>query len=662
MVLRVVTIFSFALAFILSSCAPQEHSQIVLAEFGNQKVRMGQFEKAYANNVGNYKKASEDSLSKLKNFLNLYVVFRMKRRDPYVRGFDQDSSLQNELKNYKNQIAVSYYTEHNLIDPGIHKLYERRKWELRVSHIMIVPRGKITDKEAKEKAEAILDSIKSGASFAEMAKKYSMDRFSAPYGGDLFYITAGEGLPISFVNACYDTEPGHVYPHVIRTKFGYHIIKVTDKRLRVPEIRASHILVGYRDKKGKIDTAYARAVIDTVMQKLKAGESFTKLAKEYSDDPGTKNRGGDLGYFQIRQMVKPFAEAAFNLKKVGDISGIVQSRFGFHIIKLTGKKPYPTFDEVRDKLKKIYMQQRYQDDYDSLVTSLKKKFDLKINSVSRNDIVKASDTLKVGQQNSALEAISDDTLFTYNGGSMTVGEFVKNLYSDQKFTNRKMTPDIVDVGINDVAGNALIKQEAVETDENTPEFKDLMQNYKNGIYIFKLQQDEVWNKVKIDSAKLYNNFLKNRKNYMWPDRVDVAEIYARSDSAIKAYYNMLQAGSNFDSVAAKYTERPGYKAKDGVWGLQDSSSSLLALTAYKLSKPGEYSKPFRYQDGYSIVSLIKKEPRQEKTFEEAKAEVSGTYQEVESKLLENNYIESLKKLYHPKIFYNKLEEAFKTTK
>ncbi len=660
MVLRVVTILSLALAFILSSCAPQEHSQIVLAEFGNQKVRMGQFEKAYVNNAGSYKKASEDSLSKLKNFLNLYVDFRMKLRNAYVRGFDQDSSLQKELKDYKNQVAVSYYTEHNIIDPAIHKLYERRKWELRVSHIMIVP-GKITDKQAEEKAEAILDSIKSGASFAEMAKKYSMDRFSAPNGGDLFYITAGE-LPPSFEDACYATQPGHVYPHVVRTRYGYHIIKVTDKRPRVPEIRASHILVGYRDKKGKIDTAYARAVIDTVMQKLKEGDSFVELAKEYSDDPGSKDRGGDLGYFSIRQMVEPFAEAAFNLKKVGDISGVVQTRFGFHIIKLTGKKPYPTFDEDKDKLKKIYMQQRYQDDYDSLVTRLKKKFNYTLNPAARNAVDKASDTVTVGEPSKALNAIAGDTLFTYNGGSITVGEFIKQLYANQKFAGRRMTPVIVNDGINVISGDAMIKQEALETDENTPEFKDLMQNYRNGIYIFKLQQDEVWDKIKIDSAKLYSFFLKHRENYMWPERVDFAEIFVRDDSAINDYYKMLQDGSNFDTLAAKYTERPGYKAKDGVWGLQDSSSSLLASTAYKLNKPGDYSKPFRYQGGYSIVELIKKEPPREKTFEEAKAEVSGAYQEVESKDLENNYIESLKKLYHPKIFYNKLEEAFKPTK
>lgn len=659
MLFRVITLFTFALALIFSSCAP-EHSQIVLAEFGNQKIKMGEFEKAYANNAGGYEQAAKDSLSKLKNFLNLYVDFRMKLRDAFVRGFDQDSALQHELNNYKEKVGETYYIENKLVDPAIHRLYERRKWELRVSHIMFRPDSS-GDAHAKKMAEEILDSLKNGANFADMAKKYSEDKFSAPDGGDIFYITAGE-LPASFEDACYATEPGHFYPHVVKTRYGYHLIEVTDKRPRVPEIRASHILVSYYNKQGKIDSAAAKATIDTVLEKLKAGDDFAKLAKEYSDDPGSKDRGGDLGFFQIRQMVKPFAEAAFDLKNIGDISGIVQTRFGYHIIKLTGRKPYPSFEDSKEDLKKIYKQQRYQEDYDSLVAGLKTKYDLKTDPEIINEVIKDCDTLKVGQQNQELESISNKTLITYNGGSMTVGEFIKKFYSYLDYAERKINPALINDAVNRVSGDLLVNAEALNLDKTDPEFADLMENYKDGIYIFKLQEDEVWNKVKIDSTKLYNYYLKNKKNYVWPDRVEFSEIYAKTDSAIKSYYNMLKDGQNFEMVAAKYTERPGYKEKGGNYDLQDVSSSLLASNAFKLDKSGDYSEPFTYEGGYSIVKLIKKDPSHEKTFEEAKAEVSGAYQEIESKQLESDYINRLKELYHPQIFYNKLEEAFKTGK
>ncbi len=653
MLFRIATLLTLGLALILSSCAP-EHSQIVLAEFGNQKIKMGQFEKAYENNVGNVEQAKKDSLSKLKSFLKLYVDFRMKLRDAFVRGFDEDSSLQNELVNYKKQIGSTYLLDTKLVEPAIHKLYERRKWELRVSHIMI--RG--SSEKDKEKAEAILDSVKNGASFAEMARKYSQDKYSSKDGGDIFYITAGE-LPPQFVDACYATQPGHVYPHLVKSIYGYHIIKVTDKRPRVPEIRASHILASF-NRDGKLDSTYAREKIDTVMEKLKAGEDFAKLAKEYSDDAHSKVMGGDLGYFQIRAVPRPFAIAAFSLKKIGDISGIVKTRFGYHIIKLTGRRPYPSFDEEKENLKKMYKRARYQEQYDSLIVKLKNKYNYKLDEPTFKNLVASCDTLKVGQYNRQLVNIKNDTLFTYDNKFMSVGNFVEKLYKLSDFNNRKMTSAVLAGGISKISGQTLIDEEAMNLDKTDPKFADLMKNYKNGIYIFKLQQDEVWNKIKLDSTKLYDYYTKNKDKYVWPDRVNFAEIQAKSDSAIKFYYSLLQKGENFDSVAAKYTERPGFKEKAGIWGLHDVSSSPLSSEAYKLKEPGDYSKPFPYQNGYSIVMLISKDPSHIKTFEEAKAEVSGAYQEIDSKNLEKDYIDSLDKLYKPKIFYNKLDKAFKT--
>ena len=656
MLLRIATLLTLGLALILSSCAP-EHSQIVLAEFGNQKIKMGQFEKAYENNVGNVEQAKKDSLSKLKNFLKLYVDFRMKLRDAYIRGFDEDSSLQNELLNYKKEIGSTYLLDSKLVAPAIHKLYERRKWELRVSHIMIRPDSSGNEK-AKEKAIAILDSIKNGASFAEMAKKYSQDRYSSNDGGDIFYITAGV-LPPQFDDAIYDTQPGHVYPHVVKSIYGYHIIKVTDKRPRVPEIRASHILASFY-KNGKLDSTYAREKIDTVMEKLKAGGDFAKLAEEYSDDVHSKVRGGDLGYFQIRAVPRPFAEAAFNLKKIGDISGIVKTRYGYHIIKLTGRKAYPSFDEVKDNLKKIYKRTLYQEQYDSLIVKLKNKYNYKLDETTFKNLVASCDTLKVGEYNKPLVNIKKDTLFTYSDKSMSVGDFVAKLSKLAEFNNKKMTSAVITNGISKISGQTLVDEEAMNLDKTDPKFADLMKNYKNGIYIFKLQQDEVWNKINLDSTKLHDYYMKNKDKYVWPDRVNFAEIHTISDSAIKFYYSLLQKGKNFDSVAAKYTERPGFKEKAGVWGLRDVSSSPLAIKAYKLKESGDYSKPFPYQDGYSIVMLIAKDPSHIKTFEEAKAEVSGAYQEIDSKKLEKDYINSLDKLYKPKIFYNELDKAFKT--
>ncbi len=655
--LRVIGLLFFALAFILSSCAP-EHSQIVLAKFGNQNVKMGEFENAYAKNVGSLEKAKQDSLSQLKNFLNLYVDFRMKLRDAYVRGYDNNPELQNELTDYKKKVGVTYLLEKKLVDPGINTLYDRRKFELRVSHIMIRPDSTGWD-HAKTKAEALLDSLNNGADFATLAEKYSQDTFSKPRGGDIYYITAGD-LPYQFEDAAYNTEVGTYYPKVVKSPYGYHIIKVTEKRERVPEIRVSHILASFFKHPGKADSVDAKAKIDTVMEKLKAGEDFAKLAKEYSDDPGSAKNGGDVGFFKRRMMVQPFDEAAFNLKNIGDVSGIVKTRFGYHIIKLTGKKPYPTFDEDRDNLKKIFKRQRYQDAYDSLVAGLRTKYDYKLNQDTFGAMVGRSDTTKVGQDNPAFDEIKNLTLFTYSDSTVNVGQFLEKLAADNDFSAKPMNPDLLKKAIEKISAGYLLNKEAMGLDKTDPEFASLMKDYRDGIYIFKLQEDEVWNKVKVDSTDLKNYYEKTKDNYVWPDRVNFSEIFTRTDSLAQEYYRQLQNGANFDTLAAKYTERPGYKKLAGNHGLVYAAESDLSQKANQLKSPGDYSKPFNTRGGFAIVKLVAKDPSHLKTFEEAKPEVSGAFQDAESKKLEKNYVQELRNRYNPVIHYDELEKAYKS--
>ena len=658
MFLRAAVVLTFGLALILNSCA-SESSQAVLAKFGDQTISVKDFENAYVNNVGSYEVAKKDSLSKLKSFLDLYVDFQMKLKDAYAKGYDKDQALQKELTDYKKKVGVSYLLDKELVDPAIHQLYERRKWEYRVSHIMIRQENN-SDMFAEKLANSILDSIKAGASFEQMAEKYSKDLYSAKNGGDIFYATAGD-LPKEFEDAFYATEPGHVYPKVVHTRFGYHIIKVTDKRLRVPEVRASHIMAAYQTSpNSKPNTLAAKLKMDSVVAELKAGVDFAKVAGKYSDDLGTKAKGGDFGYISIRRIIKEITEPLFNLKNIGDLTPVIQTKYGFHILKLTGKKEYPTFDEDKENLKKIYQAANYQLDYDTLVAGLKKKYDYKLNNAIYGYLIANIDTGKVSDENTKYDSVKDSTLFSLTGADVTVGEFLQRLADKHEYANHKVNPGLYKEVLGKISDDVALEQEALNFDKSDSEFAALMTNYKNGIYIFKIQEDEVWNKVKMDSVKLYAYWDTTKQNYKWPDRINFSEIFSRSDSSIKYYYSLLTKGAIFDSVAGKYTERLELKDKDGNWGLQDAGSTPLATEAGKLQKPGDYSQPIHNSDGYSILYLVAKDPAHEKTFEEAKAEVSSAYQEEESKKLEKDYLDSLNKQYNPKIYYNELDKAFKS--
>jgi len=662
MLFRSAILFSLVvLTFIFSSCSPQ-HSDLIVARYGDYDIKMKEFENAYVKNAGSIEVAKQDSLSKLKNFLDLYLNFKMKLRDAQVRGYDQDTALSQELTEYKKKVGVTYLLEKNLVEPGLKNLYNKRKWEYRVSHLMIRPDSSGED-AARKFTQSILDSIKSGKSFESMVAKYSQDQFSKPNGGDIFFVTAGQ-LPVEFEDAVYKTEKGNVYPEVVRTKYGFHIIKVTDKEERTPQVRASHILIATNSEKGPVDSLVAKARVDSIYALLKAGGDFSKLAMQYSDDTGTKQQGGDLNYFERRMMVKEFDEAAFKLK-VGEISPIIKTNFGYHIIKLTDRKSYPSYEDDKENLKKIFKQSRYQGEYDNLIAGLKTKYNFKLNEQSLALIAAKSDSAKIGGNYSKLEEIKhlDDikylNVISYAGKIVKADAFLSQLGESNEYLNKPINSEILHTAAQKFGADYLLDEEALNLEKTNAEFASLMEDYKNGIDIFKLQDDEVWSKINMDSTKLYYYYVSTKSNFTWPDRVNFSEIFSRKDSLANHYYSLLKKGENFDSLAVKYTERPGYSEKAGNYGLTEIKSSPLSEQAAKLSNIGDYSAPFQDAGGFSIVKLIGRDASRTKTFEEAKAEVSGAFQESESKRLEQEYIDRLKSNYKPVIYNDNLEKAFK---
>ncbi|MCW8816561.1 MAG: peptidylprolyl isomerase [Ignavibacteriaceae bacterium] len=645
-------IFSFYIISFLNV-----YAQEVVAEFGKYDITLDEFEHAYAKNVGGWENAMKQDILDYKNFLDLYVKFRMKLRDAYVRAYDRDPDLMNELKDYQKQVGVSYIIEKKINEPGIKQLYDRRKEEFRVSHIMIRP-DSTGEEAAKEKVQAILDSIKNGASFEEMAAKYSDDKFSAVNGGDIYYITAGL-LPYEFEDALYTLKAGEVYPGIVKTRFGYHLIKVTVRQHRYPKIKASHILITYQNAEGKIDSAAAKATADSILAELKAGASFEEMAEKYSDDTGTKDKGGDLGYFERRMMVKEFDEAAFNMD-IGEISNVIQSNFGYHIIKLTDKMDTQPFESEVENLKTIFNKQRYQHEHDALIDSLKKKYNFAIDENVLKLFIDNSDSLRFGMVHPKFDEIADNVLFTYADKDITIGNFLDMATHNSKVTGKQMDKEAeVRNAINVLAEDMLLEEEAMNLDKTDPEFAQLMDDYRDGIFIFKIQEEEVWNKVKMDSADVYNYWNENKEKYSWPERISFSEIFSTKDSLINKYYDMLNNGAAFDSIAALYTERIAKKKDKGYYELKDVDFNDFYIEANKISDVGTYTKPEVFAGGYAIFKLNDRQPARLKTYEEAKAEVSGEYQEMLSKKLENDYITSLENRYKPQIYYDKLEDAFK---
>lgn len=640
--------------FTLYSCSPK-HSEIIVAEYGKYNVTMEEFENAYAKNVGSFENAQKDSIQNYNKFLDLFVNFKMKLRDAQVRRLPEDEAIVNELSDYEKTIGASYLLEKDLYEKGIQDLYDKRKYELRVSHILLRT-DKTTPEEAEKKALAILDSIKNGASFEDMVRKYSEDQFSKNKGGDVYYITAGTILP-DFEDIAFNTPVGTVNQTPLKTKYGYHIIKVTDKIERAPQIRASHILIRKEGEDKAVDDKSRYQLVQDILSKLKNGEDFGELALQYSEDPGSKEKKGDLGFFARRQMVQPFDEAVFALN-VGEISDVVETQFGFHIIKLTEKTKYPSFESEKKSLRDMFERTRKNSDYEKLIDKYDDEVKLVMHDEVFKEVVSNANEVKINQQyweSDLHNNFGDKVLFTIGDEIYTTDSLYSFAIKEPKNFGKVTDQNTLNGFLNDLKNQKVIEAKAKDLVNTDKEFAGLMDEYKNGILIFRLQEEEVWNKMKMDTTEILKLYEQTKDSYVWPNRVQYREIASKSDSLLNEILGMLKHGSKVDEVIEIYSDQIKINNSE----LIDANTNAITKAANELENVGDFTDVIRNVNVWSIIELVKKDASRTKTFDEARAEVTSAYQDIESAHLENQYVSRLKNTYEPELFYEELENAYK---
>lgn len=195
------------------------------------------------------------------------------------------------------------------------------------------------NKTAEEKAKAVLEKLKSGKYlFEDLAKESSEDDKTKDNGGDLGFVTR-QSAPEIYAQA-ENVGVGKINKELFNSADGYEIIRVDDKRDNGEEIRASHILICYKEalacEKDRTKDE-AKALIEKLKTEVKP-LNFAEMVKKNSDEPGASESEGDLGWFGRGTMVPEFEEQAFKLSK-GQISDVIETQFGFHLIYKTDQRP-----------------------------------------------------------------------------------------------------------------------------------------------------------------------------------------------------------------------------------------------------------------------------------------------------------------------------------
>ena len=635
------------MSIIAAGCAANLNvDQKVIAVVGDKKITYGEFERQYAENSLPQEDSAKSFDSKSK-FLNLLVDYNLKLLEAQKEGLADDPAVKQEMNDYEGQLAVSYIMEHEITDPMVKQIYERQKYEVRADQVFIpfTPGPGDTLKAYTDAKEAIAQ-LDSGVSIDTLEHKYK--------GGDTYFITAGSYLQYKggkeFENMLYSLVPGQVSPTPIRTAFGYLVIKLTDKRPRVDSVRASHILIAISGKSPEDTlTAYDKAI--AILDSIKQGVDFAKLAEDNSIDKFSAARGGDLGYFARGMMVRPFDEAVFNMK-VGEVAGPIRTRFGYHIIKLTGIKPLPTFAEAKARIRSYYLSSGYKSDLADFVEQLKQNFGFKDNDQTFAMLHSKVDTTKQFEETDFDSLLTpaelQEPLFTFDNMPWSIDTVISVAKTDAQLGPLLMTSSDIHSIAEDAAKQLVLTHYSMEKARTYPEFDSLIGQYENGILIYHLEQRKVWDRLQASDSVLKPYYFDHVDKYYWPKRVDLSEIHVATDTLADSIYTALQGGADFDSLAAKYSKPSGSEAKDGHWGVFVDSTNALVIGAFSM-KPGEIGRPTRYEDKYWVIKVNRFVDPEPKTFEEAKGEVSSDYQETESKKIQNDWMENLKKEFGVKI-------------
>ncbi|CAI8342561.1 MAG: Chaperone SurA [Owenweeksia sp. TMED14] len=588
---------------------------------GNKEVSTDEFLYVYRKNkdIGN-----QIDPKTAKEYLELYVQFKRKVLEAERKGRDTLTSFETEFNNYYRQLLKPYLTDKKIDDQIINEAFDRMKIDVRASHIMLdLPEGSSPSDTLKvfKQILALKNRLVKGENFEILASQESSDSYSAKNAGDLSFFTVFN-MVYAFENACYNAEVGELVGPV-RTQYGYHLIKVTDKRPSRYRMTAAHILLLDPEDQPQEN---AEVRIREIHDRLSSGEPFNALALKFSQDQSSVSNGGKLPDFGLNQMLPEFEDAVFKLQVDGSFSMPFRTKLGWHIVQRLKKHEVPDFDRVKSEITlKIRRDERSNASRISFITKLKKRYGLAVFDENLSSVVKA---VKKGKKTSKMKKI----VFSFDGLNKTVN--CNQSKFAEVFNGRfQNASDISSYSVlESMIESALISEAEVRLPIENKEFRFLAQEYREGILVFDLTREKVWDAASNDSILLAEYFKTNQNNYQWQNRRTGTFYYTTSSKIAKKADVMLRRGIPGEKVLRVLN------AKDPLAISAQDFLKLEAASKKENSKQDLFSSikdselnsgvaMLAYEDGYALVHITENNLAGPKQLSECKGQVIADLQD-----------------------------------
>ncbi len=641
---------------------------------GNENVTYQELQRAFQKNMNRKNdklfNVNKDSLNK---FVGLYSNYKLKVLDAIDKKYNEDESVIKEFNSQRKLLAESFLFEKNVLDKNIETYLKRRENEVQMAIILINfdMSNPNADKEIfRQKAREAITKLKSGEKFEDVCKEYCLDEELKNNGGFIkTFITSCDKIQRPIEEALYSIKPGEYYPDIIETNFGIVIVKLMSYEKR-KFVKAKHILIS---KLNELDDERINRKADSLLKLIKSGKSFERMAEENSDDIQSAIYGGYLGELYSRstgmqistnKLNDDFVEALFNLKD-NEVSQKVKTEFGIHIIKRDSTFDIPKeydLDDISKKYKRLY----YDEDKQKFLDKLSKELNFKIDELNFNKLLSKLDTTKTNLDPSFAklkeEDIKSHIIISNKDKKWTIEDLIDfSLKNENRLKGTATNKEGLNKSIKKMIEGEIIEISSKNLENEFEEFRSLSRDFFEGILLFKVENENVWEKLKFDTLIARKYYDSTKTNYFSDKMYDVTEIFVMNDSIANEIYNKANKGENFAQLASEYTLRPGLREKNGELGLLSAKRSKYAqILNQKKYTQNEIMNPITFENGYVILKINSVVEPKQKTFEEAINDISSEVQNIVRQNLLNQWLSGVRNKHKVEVDWDKLEMINKT--
>ena len=612
-------------SFLLSNAQITEND--ILLTISGEPVSANEFMRVYNKNLN---LVQDDSQKEVDSYLELFVNYKLKLAEAKALRYDKDPAYINEFKSYKNQLIQTYLTDKNVTDDLVREAYYRTENEVKAQHILVLLDEVETDTlAAYSKIEAYRERFLN-EDFESLKKE--LHNGKSVFVEDLGYFSAFK-MVYNFESVAYATEVGSV-SQPFRTRFGFHVVKVLDKRKSKGQVSVAHIMIANTQKD---TTLVAKDRIQELHRLLLQGEDFGELAKQFSDDKSSSIRGGELKPFKSGQINSEiFETTAFELSPSNPISKPIQTQFGWHILKYINRKQVQSFEELQSELEsRVGKDSRSQLVKAKMLEQLLAEYQIE---TPNSNLAKFQSNLNYNTSKNVWELPSNfnksQSFLNIKNQTHTYLDFLEFLNNNLKSIKKEWpTSVVVKKQYASFLEKSVFRYKEENLEKENKEFSYILNEYREGLLLFELMQDKIWEGAKNDSTGLQEFYNLNKQNYIWPDRIEGS--VARSSNAkyikkVRKYWAKNKSIKMIDEVLNKKQQNVIFSNGE----LELGHPTLPKSIPYKTG----LSNVIKENSNFYVINVTALKPTTLKTFEEAKGQLLADYQIV----LESEWINDLR--------------------